>query len=320
MMDMKKRLIKNNKGSALIVSIIILLFVSILATVILYIAGVNYRMKKNELKTKTAFYSGEIYLERIQGNLIIPVSEAMNEAYRITNTNYYALGNADDRRESFYLSAYDELKDILINCYGETTSITDGNGTVPSNSEFIKNIMHNITGSGPDATDGILFDRTNINNPSVTRIYCNDNNISGVTYQEYNGATAFVDKILENNSDFFVGDSTGSDPRYYIVLYSKLNQSDPGGDDDITRDLNYEQFISLDIYKADGITLKDPNECRMLLKNVCVVCVQNGYRSIISTDIAIQFPPLDWDNGNSTDPATYYNMFQMFYYVNYRNN
>ena len=116
-MNMKKMqsLKKNNKGSALIVCIIILLFVSILATVILYMSGINYRMKKNEYNTKVTFYSGEIYLERMQSNLVIPVSEAMGNAYMATNSNFLALDGVDNRRSHFYNGFEAQLKDILMN-------------------------------------------------------------------------------------------------------------------------------------------------------------------------------------------------------------
>ncbi len=60
-----KKINRDNKGSALIVCIIVLLFVSILATVILYMSGVNYRMKKTDMYSKYAFYAAEEPLERM---------------------------------------------------------------------------------------------------------------------------------------------------------------------------------------------------------------------------------------------------------------
>ncbi len=299
----------NNSGSALIVSIIVLLFVSILATVILYMAGVNYRMKKNELKTKVVFYSGEVYLERMQCNLIIPVSEAMDHAYRMTNSRYYSLANSDDRRQDFYDNFDLELKDLLVKCYGETDTITNGTGgTIPSDSMLIKNIIHNLTSSGPDSTDGIPIDH----------IYCNDNTISGVPYQHYDNATDFIDKILEFHPDYFAGDADPEHAVYYVVVYGQLNQG--GADADAKRDNNYKEFVTLDVTNPATGNLAEPEKCRLLFKNVCVVCVQNGFTSIISTDLAVQFPPIDWDNGTSSDTTTFWNMFQLFYYVNWKNN
>ena len=56
----------DNKGAALIVCIIVLLFVSILATIILYLSGINYRMKRSDLNNKVTFYESEIPLETMR--------------------------------------------------------------------------------------------------------------------------------------------------------------------------------------------------------------------------------------------------------------
>ena len=292
---------KNNKGSALIVCIIILLFVSILATVILYMSGINYRMKKNELNTKISFYSGEVYLERMQSNLVIPVSEAMGNAYRMTNSQYISLGSADDRRKSFYDNFYSQFKDILLSNYGVSDSITN-NGTAPDDSTFVKNIIHNLTSSGPNTGDGI----------PVSKIYVNDGTI--VTYQTYN-ALEFVNAIAAADSAKFAGNADPSLPEYYICVYGELNQADPD-----RQDKNFEQFVFEDVEGATPGTLAEADKCRVLMKNICVVCVQNGYRSIISTDLAIQYPPLDWENGSSTDPEVSWNVYQLLYYINWKNN
>ena len=328
MMMNKNRKKLNNQGSALIVSIIVLLFVSILATVILYIAGVNYRMKKNELKTKVAFYSGEVYLERMQANLIIPVSEAMDTAYRNTNCQYFscitshdsnlefpylqpdlpgwmATTDAENRREMFYRYSYQELKDILLDHYGADDEITN-DGPAPADSAFVKNIIHNITSAGPASGDGI----------DVSHVYVNDGTMA--TYQHYDSATQFIDKILLSNSHAFDGDADPNTPVYYVVVYGQLNQGGATADD--KQNNNFKEFVGLDIKNPATGNLADPDKCRIVFKNVCVVCVQNGYRSVISTDLAVQFPPLDWDNGTSTDPVTYWNAFQMFYYINWKNN
>ena len=296
---------KNNEGSALIVCIIILLFVSILATVILYMSGINYRMKRNELNTKISFYSGEQYLERMQSNLVIPVSEAMGNAYRATNSQWFALDGVNNRRASFYNGFNDQLNDILITHYAQTDSITN-TGTDPTTTVFIKNIIHNLTSPGPNTGDGI----------PISQIYINDGSIPGVPCQAYT-ATQFVDKILVNNPHAF--DQLSSDPdtaTYYICVYGEFNQA--GGTPEEKQENNYKQFIQLDV--MNGTDLADPDKCRLLMKNICVVCVQNGYRSIISTDIAVQFPPLDWDNGTSADPETQWNVYQLIYYINWSNN
>ncbi len=319
---------KNNDGSALIVCIIVLLFVSILATVILYMSGINYRMKKNEYQTKVSFYSGEEYLERMQSNLVIPVSEAMGNAYRMTNSRYVflpstntdpSLSDSDVRRIDFYNNFNDELKDILLNHYGVygTTPAGAANaisnaGTAPSDSTFVKNIIHNLTSTGPDTGDGV----------DVTKIYVNDGSI--VNYQNYADALSFVDAIAAydaaNGTDHFAPNASNpKDPEYYICVYGEINQGDPV-DPDLRRDLNYDEFVKLDVVDPDTGALNGVDSCRVLIKNVCVVCVQNGYRSIISTDIAIQFPPLDWDDGSSVDSTVSWNVYQLIYYINWKKN
>ncbi len=304
-MNMKKMqsLKKNNNGSALIVCIIILLFVSILATVILYMSGVNYRMKKNELNTKISFYSGEIYLERMQSNLVIPVSEAMGNAYMFTNSNFLALENSDNRRNQFYSSFDAQLKDILMTHYAVSDSITDS-GSAPYDNAFIKNIIHNLTSTGPNSGDGIPVDQ----------IYINDGSKCG--YSNYATGLDFVNAIAASDPTAFEGDANPSTPKYYVCVFGELNQG--GATPADKQELNYKQFITNEI--DNGGTLNDPDKCRLLMKNICVVCVQNGYRSIISTDIAVQYPPLDWDSGLSGDPVTEWNVYQLIYYINWSNN
>lgn len=305
-----KSLKKNNSGSALIVCIIILLFVSILATVILYMSGINYRMKKNEYNTKVSFYDGEIYLERIQGNLIIPVSEAMGNAYRMTNSHFISLATEDARRQDFYDNFNNELKDILLNNYGVSDAGITNNGPAPSDSAFVKNIIHNLTSSGPNTGDGI----------PVSQIYVNDGSISGVPYATYSDPSVFVNLIADNHPDYFAGDSDPDKAKYYICVYGDLNQGSGGPiDEDTRRDLNYGQFVTQDVTNPATGALAEADKCRLLMKNVCVVCVRNGYRSIISTDIAIQYPPLDWDTGASTDPVVSWNVYQLIYYINWKN-
>ncbi len=322
----KNRKKLNNQGSALIVSIIVLLFVSILATVILYIAGVNYRMKKNELKTKVAFYRGEIYLERMQANLIIPVSEAMNVAYRKTNSQYFSFyidpnldvypstdpepalrgtSDSDKRREIFYRNTYYELRDILLSHYGVDDEITN-DGPAPNDSAFVKNIIHNITSTGAASGDGI----------DISHIYCNDGSMA--TYQHYDSATQFIENILLGHPNAFEGDADPNTPVYYVVVYGQLNQG--GATYEKKQLFNYSEFVDLDIINPATGGIAEADKCRIVFKNVCVVCVQNGFRSVISTDLAVQFPPLDWDNGTTSDPVTYWNAFQMFYYINWKNN
>ena len=302
-----KKIKKDNKGSALIVSIIVLLFVSILATVILYMAGVNYRMKKAELNTTISFYSGEETLERFQSNLIVPVSESLNNAYGRANAHYADLGSDDERRRLFYSEFAIDFKKLLIEKYGGTN--IGGSGALDTHTTFIKNMFHNLTYYDNAACD------TGI---PVADVFLTDGSIAG-SDGYVNDPIGFVDFLASGG--YLPGDPTGAG-KVYVCIADGF--SEPGNADD-----NFDKFCRLEVTddpdtEADPVhptgTLVDPKECRMVFKNIAIVYVQNDYRSIITTDLAIQFPPLDWGGGSSTDGYCNWNAYQLMYYVNWKRN
>lgn len=54
----------NNDGAALVTVIVVITFISILATVILYSSGMNFAMKTTDIKTKVSFYDAETAMEQ----------------------------------------------------------------------------------------------------------------------------------------------------------------------------------------------------------------------------------------------------------------
>ena len=85
----KKRLLKlNNKGSAIVTVLIVIIFVSILATTILYLAGRNARMKATDRQTKESFYETERTMEEIKAGLVRISSLAYEDAYRRVISEY----------------------------------------------------------------------------------------------------------------------------------------------------------------------------------------------------------------------------------------
>ncbi len=320
---------KNNKGSALIVCIIILLFVSILATVILYMSGINYRMKASEFKTKESFYSGEVALERIQGNLVIPVSEALDIAYRRTNNRYAALGSEEARQQYFYDTFYEEFKNIMITQYGGTSVGTSGETL--TDSTLIKNILHNLTynydttSSGVNSVSSIvgpIIPGTGVVSAAYTapgninRIFCNDNytkNTLSIPYIDYSNYPYGFVLALENAGKL---DGTDGVSDLYIVCPTQLGYTTP---DDLFEHFADKSYLTTtDPDSLTGAVL-DPNKRRLLLKNICVVVVhENGYRSIISTDIAIQMPPVQWSMPGSSVGYQNWDVYQLIYYVNWK--
>lgn len=78
----------NNDGAALVMAILVIAFVSILTTVLLYLANMNYQMKSTDFKTKDTFYYSEIPLETIRTRLVMDVANASAEAYHNSVLNY----------------------------------------------------------------------------------------------------------------------------------------------------------------------------------------------------------------------------------------
>jgi hypothetical protein len=320
-----KKFRKDNKGSALIVCIIVLLFVSILATVILYMSGVNYRMKKTDTYAKYAFYAAEEPLERMQTNLIIPISASLNSSYRTCNSIYGFRANSNDRRREFYTQFALEFRDLMIKQYGGSSTSIGVSGETIGDGELIKNIVHNLVicnNLQNDYNTALWNPREVYFIPSdipVDDIYVNDPSIGASS-----DPMGFINTLagLPDRGDghaYFEGNADGS-PRAYICLSTPVSGS--------SAIENYNNFIRLSV--TENSLTDDPvfptnnllpeNECRLLIQNISIVVVQNGYRSIISTDIAIQFPPLDWSDGAITPLYEKFDPYQLIYYVNWQKN
>lgn len=108
---------KDNRGAALITVVIVLLFISILCTLILYVSAVNYRMKKADYLAKVSFYSSEKPLENMESNLVQPVSISYSYALQLTNSKYYTYSSVDARKQAFYQNFYDQFVKTLHSVY-----------------------------------------------------------------------------------------------------------------------------------------------------------------------------------------------------------
>lgn len=103
---------KNNKGSALVMVLIILTIVGILAAVALWVSLVNYQMKLTDIKVKNNFYSAESVLDQICVGLQKDVSEAYEAAYKKVSLYYTEM--SDIERKNEFESLYkNELKKRL---------------------------------------------------------------------------------------------------------------------------------------------------------------------------------------------------------------
>ena len=303
-----KSIKKNNRGSALVVCIIVLLFVSILSTIILYMSGINFRMKKSDLNTRISFYSAETPLETMQSNLIVPMSYTLNKSYMTTNSKYEFLGGEDERRRDFYKNYYKDLENLMISTYGGSAIGSDG--STETTNLLIKNIIHNLTYTSDTVlTDGI----------DTSHIFCVGDYPTILTGSTY--VTDPYSFVTDLAAAGYLPDNFGPDPEVYIIVCDSFASA--------PAQTNYEQFVQLSVTTDTTITnpdnaaydtaaLKNADECRIVFKNVGVVVCQNGYRSIVITDLAMQFPPLDWDGGGGTSGYSSWDLYQLLYYVNWK--
>ncbi|MBE5874162.1 MAG: hypothetical protein E7287_07100 [Lachnospiraceae bacterium] len=85
----------DNKGSALVTVMVVVTFVTILATLLLFVATTNYQMKQVDYGNKKNFYAGEEVLDRLKAALIAQVAAAYSEAYDTTIVEYAKYSNPD---------------------------------------------------------------------------------------------------------------------------------------------------------------------------------------------------------------------------------
>ena len=83
----------NNKGSTLVLVIIVLAIVSVFAVVALSISLYNFQMKITDKNVKDNFYSAETVLDQICVGLQGDVSKAYSGAYSEVMQNYNSISD-----------------------------------------------------------------------------------------------------------------------------------------------------------------------------------------------------------------------------------
>ncbi|MDE6518408.1 MAG: hypothetical protein K2L18_11285, partial [Acetatifactor sp.] len=60
----------NNDGSAIVTVLVVVAFITILATIMLYVSGMNFQMKVADYRTKESFYQAETPVEELRAQLV----------------------------------------------------------------------------------------------------------------------------------------------------------------------------------------------------------------------------------------------------------
>lgn len=125
----------NNDGAALISVMAVAIFLSVIATTIVYISGKNFQIKANDYQNKNTFYQAEMALDEFKGALASDVSEAFNFAYGDIMPNYVDKGSGDARNEEYKKKFFDYL-------YYKWTGATKYGTDIPTKDDAGNNVTH----------------------------------------------------------------------------------------------------------------------------------------------------------------------------------
>jgi type II secretory pathway pseudopilin PulG len=113
---------KNNRGSTLVLVLVVMALVGILASVALWISLNNFQMKITNQNVTDSFYSAEAILDQISAGLQNEVSEAYTDAYSKLLAKYTDLSTDSDKTQYFASKFVDHLKGQF--------QYSDGTGTL----------------------------------------------------------------------------------------------------------------------------------------------------------------------------------------------
>ncbi len=123
-MNRKKQL--DNRGSAIVTVIVVITFITILATIMLFTSTANYQMKSIDYSNKKSFYEGEEVLEQLKTAVIKDVAEAYTKAYEkviVDYARYNEPGAASGERENLFKKYFVEELQAL---YGNRVAAAGG--------------------------------------------------------------------------------------------------------------------------------------------------------------------------------------------------
>ena len=100
---------KRNSGSSIVIVIIAMAMIGILATTLLWMSYINYKIKVNDIRNKNSFYSAETVMEQIVAGLQKETSDAVAVAYQEVLSNWEELGSEPNRYSSFASMYLDTL-------------------------------------------------------------------------------------------------------------------------------------------------------------------------------------------------------------------
>ena len=100
---------RRNRGSSIVIVIIAMAMIGILATTLLWMSYINYKIKVNDIRNKNSFYSAEMVMEQIVAGLQKEASDSVAVAYQEVLSNWDDLQSESNRYSSFASTYLDTL-------------------------------------------------------------------------------------------------------------------------------------------------------------------------------------------------------------------
>lgn len=176
-MHILKKLKKlNNRGAGLVTAIVAIALITVLASTLLGISYMNYKMKVTNSNSKDAFYSAETALDEINMGLQAVVSKAVSTAYSQVMTNYSTIAKESDKNALMESEYYNYITNALY----DTSDPTYGHYSVSILQSYLKTQAWNSTEEygcvvSADGDDNrmITYSQTGIVLKNV-KVYCKD--------------------------------------------------------------------------------------------------------------------------------------------------
>lgn len=179
----------NNTGSAIVTILVVVAFLTILATVMLYISGANYQMKVTDYRTKESFYQAETPVEELRAQLVKDTQAAFAEAYTAAMSEYSSMGDAATREANYRQLFCDAMNRIWKNRCGYIAGTTNldwaaGIGTVvqPASSGAAWNVE--VTPAG-ELDSSLAISQGQLIMREVTFTYDSSNQYTSIISTDY---------------------------------------------------------------------------------------------------------------------------------------
>lgn len=116
-----RKLHKDNRGSGLIMVLIMVAFLGILTGILMFTTYIGYQMRLVDKQGKDNFYTAETVLDEINVGLQSEISDALGDAYKKVMENYSIYETPEKRTEKLQEIYYNNLQVALQQDASETT-------------------------------------------------------------------------------------------------------------------------------------------------------------------------------------------------------